>query len=72
MWLSKYDDDRMILVTADLVIPRVFTSNLSTLTIMCAGGVYWSFRYEHRGEVAASGHTYPFSRPILLKRGRLS
>jgi hypothetical protein len=31
MWLSKYDDDRMILVTADLVMPRVFTSSLSTL-----------------------------------------
>jgi hypothetical protein len=61
MWLSKYDDDRMILVTADLVIPRVFTPNLSTLTIMCAGGVYWSFRYEHgwRGLLLLDIHT-PF------------
>jgi hypothetical protein len=72
MWLSKYDDDRMILVTADLVMPRVFTSSLSTLTIMCASGVYWSFRYEHGGEGASSGHTYPFLRPTFLKRGRLS
>jgi hypothetical protein len=72
MWLSKYDDDRMILVTADLVIPRVFTSSLSTLTIMCAGGVYWSFRYERGREVASSGLAYPFARPTFLKRGRLS